>query len=131
VIEAGRGEVYRALYRTATPGGARVTDRLVRTSDHGILAVPALAEELGGVGSDVVIAGEWQPATREVLEAALGTRTRFAQPKAGRGALLGTIAVERGRRGERDEPATMEPVYLRRPSITQPASRAAGPRTGT
>jgi tRNA threonylcarbamoyladenosine biosynthesis protein TsaB len=129
VLEAGRGEVYRALYRAATSGGARVTDQLVRTSDYAILTVPALAEELGAASADVVLAGEWPPALQDTL-AALGIQAQFAQPKVSRAALLGAIAVERGRRGERDEPATMEPVYLRRPNLTQPASRGAGAVTG-
>jgi tRNA threonylcarbamoyladenosine biosynthesis protein TsaB len=129
VLEAGRGEVYRALYHAATSSGRRVTDWLVRTSDYGILAVPALAEELEREGDGVVLAGEWPRALQDAL-VALGTRAHLAQPTASRAALLGAIAVERGRRGERDEPATMEPVYLRRPNITQPASRGAGAVTG-
>ncbi|HEV2237534.1 MAG TPA: tRNA (adenosine(37)-N6)-threonylcarbamoyltransferase complex dimerization subunit type 1 TsaB [Ktedonobacterales bacterium] len=127
LLEAGRGEVYRAFYRRhGAAAGQPVTGDLTRISEYGIVALPALVDEIAGSAVGVVCAGEWQPATRAALEAALGPRARFAQPAASRGALLGGVAAERARRGERDEPATMEPVYLRRPNITQPAPRRAG-----
>jgi tRNA threonylcarbamoyladenosine biosynthesis protein TsaB len=127
LLEAGRGEVYRAFFRSGGAGaGQAVTDQLTRVSDYGIVALPALVDEIAASAVGVVCAGEWQLATRAALEAALGPRARFAERLASRGALLGAIAAARGTRGERDEPATMEPVYLRRPNITQPARRGAG-----
>jgi tRNA threonylcarbamoyladenosine biosynthesis protein TsaB len=127
LLEAGRGEVYRAFYREGDAGGGqRVTRRLARVSEYAIVALPALADEIGGNAASVVCAGEWLPATHAALVEALGSRGRFAEPRASRGALLGAVAAERSERGERDEPATMEPIYLRRPNITQPAQRRAG-----
>jgi tRNA threonylcarbamoyladenosine biosynthesis protein TsaB len=126
LLEAGRGEVYRALYRAGASDGVRITDRFSRMSDYGVVGVPALVEELSREGGSVVLTGEWLPATRDTVATALGMRARFAQPSASRGALLGAIAAERALRGERDEPATIEPIYLRRPNITQPAPRGAG-----
>jgi tRNA threonylcarbamoyladenosine biosynthesis protein TsaB len=127
LLEAGRGEVYRAFYRGgAATVGPRVTRQLARISDYAIVGLGALAEEVGASTASVTFAGEAQPVTRAALVDSLGARARFAEPRASRGALLGAIAAERGERDERDEPATMEPIYLRRPNITQPAQRRAG-----
>jgi tRNA threonylcarbamoyladenosine biosynthesis protein TsaB len=126
LLEAGRGEVYRALYRFGVGGGVQVRQGLVRVTEYAIVGLPALAAELAGLTQGVVCAGECQAATRGALAAELGSRARFVEPVESRGALLADIVTERQQRGERDEPATMEPIYLRRPNITQPAARHTG-----
>jgi tRNA threonylcarbamoyladenosine biosynthesis protein TsaB len=126
LLEAGRGEVYRALYRAVRNSGVRGPEELIRLSEFAIVALPALAAELGALDANVVCAGEWLAATQAALAAEPGLRARFVEPVASRGALLAAIAAGRHERDERDEPATMEPIYLRRPNITRPAERRAG-----
>jgi tRNA threonylcarbamoyladenosine biosynthesis protein TsaB len=134
VLDAGRGEVYAAHYvasapepptdRAATDRAA--TDRAVcvgpglwRTSEPRVVSPADLAATSPG---PVLLSGEWRPATGADLAAAFGPRALFAPALGGRRASwLAALALDRRARGEADEPATIEPRYLRRPAITRSA----------
>lgn len=63
--------------------------------------------------------GSGAVALASVLEERLGSRALVAQgPISSRGAALAALGWRRLSRGERDDPATLQPIYLRRPSIT-------------
>jgi tRNA threonylcarbamoyladenosine biosynthesis protein TsaB len=89
-------------------------------------------EELGARipqdGEATLICGEWRPQTRSSLEVALPAdraSVRFTSPlRIRRGVWLAELALARAARGLRDDAATLEPLYLRRPAIT--ASRKRG-----
>ncbi len=112
VLEAGRGEVYAAPYATPTEDAAGWAP----LADYAVLAPSELA---GQMSEPCVVCGEWRPETRAALEDALGDRVRFASRRELRRATwLAELAFAREALGQRDDPAAVEPLYLRRPAIT-------------
>jgi tRNA threonylcarbamoyladenosine biosynthesis protein TsaB len=112
LLEAGRGQLYAARYATPTAsaeGWAPEDGYLLLTSDE-------LAER---VGVAAAMCGEWRPETRATLETRLSPGVLFASPlETRRAAWLAELALARAARGLYDEPASLEPLYLRRPAIT-------------
>jgi tRNA threonylcarbamoyladenosine biosynthesis protein TsaB len=134
VLEAGRGELYAARYAlraadlvtesAGSPAAAPVwvAGALWRVSEYEVLTPAALAQTTPG---QVLICGEWRAATRLALWEAFGARARFAAELGGRRASwLAALALERRLRGMADEPAKIEPLYLRRPAITVSGKRS-------
>jgi tRNA threonylcarbamoyladenosine biosynthesis protein TsaB len=108
VLDAKKGEVYSALYRTA--GG-----RLERVWDYRAVAPDALAEALVREGP-VVFLGDGVTPFAAVFRQVLGDAARFAPPaqrlpSAVTVADLARAALERG---ESVDPAALVPLYLRR-----------------
>jgi tRNA threonylcarbamoyl adenosine modification protein YeaZ len=118
LLDAGRGEVYAAEYpspATDAAGWAPVGGYLA-------LAPQALAARISG---RALFCGEWRAETQAALRDALGERARFASPLAvRRAAWLAELALARLSSGLSENPATIEPLYLRKPAIT--VSRKAG-----
>jgi len=115
LLEAGRGQVYAACYLPAATavGWAPVGGR----DGYAILTPDELA---GQVEGPALIAGELRPETCAVLAVALCERAQFAAHLASRGASwLAELALERAAGGVADDPMTLEPLYLRKPAITQ------------
>jgi tRNA threonylcarbamoyladenosine biosynthesis protein TsaB len=127
LLEAGRGQVYTARYRS---------DRERQTAEPwkplsgydvltpGELAQRIAAESLVGQSEQqeqpVFFCGEWSPATQAALAAGLGTRARFAAAVGGRRASwLAELALQQAQRGEVSDALSLEPLYLRRPAITK------------
>lgn len=133
VLEAGRGELYAACYRSLedlTPEG-EAQRRLERVGDYQVLEPSALVAHLR-----VILPGEAEAATerlpwlfcgelkqpsRVALQALLGSQGRFAtaHESARRASMLAMLGLQRLRMGQSDDPFTLEPLYLRRPSITR------------
>jgi tRNA threonylcarbamoyladenosine biosynthesis protein TsaB len=123
VLEAGRGEVYTAQYCRGAdrphPDAQRVAEALWRLAPPRVEAPAALAAVLLRAASPVLICGEWRDETRAALEAALGRWAWFANPVASRrSAWLAALAFAAPAGEWTFEPATIEPLYLRRPAIT-------------
>lgn len=127
ILEAGRGEVYAARYdgRRAAAAWRPETHASGAALDSGegdgyMVAPPdALAALVGGRAT---FTGEWRAETQAALTAALGERARFVpQVEARRGVWLAELAAARAAAGRRDDPQTLEPIYLRRPNITTSA----------
>jgi tRNA threonylcarbamoyladenosine biosynthesis protein TsaB len=114
-IDAGKGEVYAAVYRADAEG-------LVRADADGEpwrLPPADLAARLAALGADVVVAGNGA----ERFAGALG---RPLLPTSGPTALsIGRLALLRHRRGESDDLDSAVPLYGRPPDIT--VSKKAGP----
>ena len=110
VLDARKGEVYAALYRTDS-------GRLERLSGYRAVAPAKLAEELGReVDGPVVFLGDGVWTGGEAFVAALGERARLAPlahrlPSAAALGDLGRIALASGRR---DDAASLVPLYVRR-----------------
>lgn len=119
IQEAGRGQVYAATYPTPTLR----PDTWAPLHDYVVVPPAELPATLvPRDGQPVVVCGEWSTATREAIELALGARARFAGPlSARRAAWLAELALARLAQGQYDEPAGIEPLYLRRPAITTSA----------
>jgi tRNA threonylcarbamoyladenosine biosynthesis protein TsaB len=112
LLEAGRGQVYAAAY--ATP--ARTARGWAPRDGYHVMTPAELAMH---IGKSVLFCGEWSEATRGILQEALAERAWFASPLSPRRASwLAELALERVDGGQADDPAALEPLYLRRPAIT-------------
>ncbi len=138
LIEAGRGDLYAACYlfdQMLSEDGL-LTHQMHRLSDYLLLSPPDLADLLlkqipawlalgDGPVPPVLFCGELSRASRAALSSALGDRARFVSPaEAWRHAsMLSLLAGSRLREGRLDDPLSLEPLYLRRPSITTSARK--------
>jgi len=115
VFNAGRGEIATAVYR-------RRRGRWLQAVPEHIDTVEALCS---GVAVRTLFCGEYAPVVTERLRECLGRKAVI--PSAGtrlrRAAFLAELGLKRLTGGDSDDPATLQPVYLRRPSITAPKHR--------
>ncbi len=112
ILEAGRGQLYAACY----PAPASSAAGWAPEDGYQIVTPDELAERIGVAA---VICGEWRPETRARLEGSAAPGMLFASPlEIRRATWLAELALARAARGLYDEPASLEPLYLRRPAIT-------------
>jgi tRNA threonylcarbamoyladenosine biosynthesis protein TsaB len=127
LLEAGRGQVYAARYQPAE--GALGWGPSGGQDGYRILTPAELARLARGT---VTCAGEVRPQTRVLLATALGERLRFARPLAARRASwLAELALARAAVGAADDPLQLEPLYLRKPAITQSTKTAQAVRAAS
>lgn len=110
ILDARKGEVYTALYRTEA-------GRLERLWEPRALAAGDLADELrSAVRGPVVFLGDGVAPFRHVLAGALGAAARFAPPahRLTSAATVGDLGRQALERGETADPATLVPLYVRR-----------------
>ena len=108
VLDARRGEVFFAFYRSV-PGG------VMRLGEHRVGRPEALAAELFAMAEEVLLVGDGAILYRQELEEA-GPRVAFAPatlstPSA---AALVEVAGPRFIREETDRPSDVVPIYLRK-----------------
>jgi tRNA threonylcarbamoyladenosine biosynthesis protein TsaB len=108
VVDARRGEVFFASYRSVPGGVVRSSDPVVGSPDH-------LVAELEALPGEVLVVGNGAMLYRHELEA-LGSRVEIgssvlAHPEA---AILVELAVPRFLREEHDRLVDVVPLYLRR-----------------
>lgn len=117
VLDAGRGEVSTASFQQS-----RAT--LEDSGPPCLMSVEALCAD---VHQSTIFCGEHLPALREHLAAALGDLAHFPAESAlaRRPGNLAELAWKRLARGEADDASTLQPVYLRDPSISR--SKVAAP----
>ncbi len=137
VMEAGRSELYAACYRTSLQVAEREHVRyvLTRTSDYGVFSPLQLAEliqaQTHGLtiqhGSLFLLCGEISAASRQALTTHMQAQglllnnvqsTRHAS-------VLAFLALHQWQEGKVDDPLLLEPLYLRRPSITTSTRKRA------
>jgi tRNA threonylcarbamoyladenosine biosynthesis protein TsaB len=112
LLDAGRGEVYAAEY----PSPATDAAAWAPVGDYLVLAPKELAARITG---RALFCGEWRAETQAALGVALGERARFVSPlSTRRAAWLAELALARLNSGLSENPATIEPLYLRKPAIT-------------
>jgi tRNA threonylcarbamoyladenosine biosynthesis protein TsaB len=125
LLEAGRGQVYAACYIGPDDSAAEWGP----STGYAVLTPKEVAHRVGD-GERALFAGEWGPETRAALETELGERARFASPlRARRAVWLAELALARTAAGQHDDPATLEPLYLRRPAITTSTKVGLAPPT--
>lgn len=111
ILDAGRGEWYWATYG---PGNGRRQDPVAPQlgSPEAVLAT---------LTRSVVLVGETTPEQRALIDARYGRLVTYGDPRlpALRPAALGLLAQQRLAAGERDEPAALQPVYIRRPAAEE------------
>ncbi len=133
LLEAGRAELYAACYlfdeiredNALTYSMRRLSDYLLDSPQN---LAQFLGEHLGSwVGApgqrqlpSVLFCGEISEASRQALAGALPGTSLFGAPllSTRRASVLAALAFERYQSGILDDPMLLEPLYLRRPSIT-------------
>jgi tRNA threonylcarbamoyladenosine biosynthesis protein TsaB len=134
VLEAGRAELYAASYRCEQVSGedGRVDNHLRRLSDYLLVTPAQLASALGEQGgkelnrparrkaAPVLFCGELSTTSRQALQAEMREECFFAGAvrSVRRASMMGMLAMQRLQEGKIDDPMLLEPLYLRRPSIT-------------
>ncbi|MBU0493295.1 MAG: tRNA (adenosine(37)-N6)-threonylcarbamoyltransferase complex dimerization subunit type 1 TsaB [Chloroflexi bacterium] len=115
LLDARRGEFATARYRTQRQRWARQDDARLATLDEICI----------GVDRRTLFCGEFAPAVTEELKQRLGSLARFASPSDSlrRAGVLAELAWARWQAHDTDDPDDLEPIYLRRPPITEPGSR--------
>lgn len=122
LLDAGRGEVSTSKFRHIA-GAARL-----ETMEPAIMGIEQLCD---AIKEPTVFCGEYLPAARDAIVERLGARAVCPPDSAliRRPSCLAELGWQRLRRGEGEDAASIQPVYLRPPSITQPKARA-GPSAG-
>ena len=112
VLSAGRGRLAWALYRTRGTRWQRLTPYANSTPEE--MAAAVLASETN-VGT--LFCGEINRETASVLTEALGGAASVAPAAAGvrRASYLAELALQRAQRGESDDPATLQAIYVPHP----------------
>jgi tRNA threonylcarbamoyladenosine biosynthesis protein TsaB len=132
VMEAGRGELYAACYLFDESGEAgqlsydmrRLSDYLLESPTQLKEYVLAHHSEWAGVPGEremppMLFCGEMSEASRAALSAQLPESFFLTPMQSTRHAVtLATLALHRFHSGIVDDPLLLEPLYLRRPSIT-------------
>lgn len=90
-------------------------DRLVTLVEEQIIDP---AEMSSRITSQVIFCGEMEPELVTLLRQELGEKARFLSSRLRRPGYLCELGWQRLRAGERDDLATLQPVYLKKPSIT-------------
>jgi tRNA threonylcarbamoyladenosine biosynthesis protein TsaB len=106
-LDAGKEQVYARLFGAAT-------------SEDWVLEPAALVERVRAVTSVVVLGGTGADRYRAIFTAALGEAAVRAQVAGPSAVSVGTLALERFRRGETDDLGRAVPSYGRPPDITTP-----------
>ena len=133
VMEAGRGELYAACYLSdEVVEAGRLGYDMQRLSDYLLEAPAQLKErvnEWAGVPGErelpaVLFCGEMSEASREALISQLPEGSFLPSVLSTRHAVtLATLAFSRLHSGLVDDPLLLEPLYVRRPSITTSARK--------
>ena len=130
VMEAGRAELYAACYRTSLQTTVRgdASYILTRASEYGVFTPVQITEllqeqtngwlEQFGIQQTqpFLICGEMSEASRQALSTQSLFLTNLASTR--HASVLASLALQRWQEGSVDDPLLLEPLYLRRPSIT-------------
>ena len=133
ILEAGRSELYAACYVSDDlANNGEIIYQLRQLSDYLLLApdhLSAYLQEQASIWFGIpgeralptfLFCGELSAASRQALYASMQEQSLFVENvQATRHAsVLAMLAFQRLRNGEEDDPLFLEPLYLRRPSIT-------------
>ena len=113
IYNAGRGEIATAMYQMKG-------DRWRRLATEHITTVDALE-----ITDRTIFCGELVSAIAPRLRSMFGELAMIAAPAARlrRASFLAELGQMRLANGDSDDPVTLQPLYLRRPSITTPRHR--------
>lgn len=141
VMEAGRSELYASCYRTTLQMTEHGYSRyaLTQISEYGVFSPLQLAELLqeqirgemhGSTTQQMVpflLCGEISEAARQVLSAHMQAQGLFLNnvQSTRHASVLASLALQHWQEGKSDDPLLLEPLYLRRPSITTSTRKRA------
>jgi len=109
VSNAGRGEIAAALYSAKGDKWQRITDEHITT-------VEALCNQ---TAEKTLFCGEFAPSIAAELEERLDGKAVVASAQTPRVVSLAMLGNLRLDKGDGDDPTTLQPLYLRRPPITE------------
>jgi len=109
VFNARRGDIATALYQ-------KRDNKWQQLMPEHITTVDALDSE---ITEKTLFCGEYLPAIADELKKKLNEKAVIAPDKPRRAGLMAELAKERLEARDCDNPATLQPLYLRRPAITQ------------
>jgi tRNA threonylcarbamoyl adenosine modification protein YeaZ len=109
IFNARRGEIATALYQKRDNKWQQLTPEHITT-------VEALDSE---ITEKTLFCGEYLAEIAGQLKEKLKDKAVIAPPRPRRASLLSELAKERLKAGDYDNPATLQPLYLRRPAITR------------
>ena len=118
IFNAGRDEISCAIYQLK--GG--------QWQCLAPASLSTIAELCSRINETTIFCGEPTPVMLEEIRAGLGEMA-VIPPPAGmlrRPAFLAELGAKRIMSGDTDDMATLQPIYLRHPHISQPKSRGAG-----
>ena len=113
VFNAGRGEIAIALYQKTNSGWRTLAPGHITT-------VAALTNE---IGEKTLFCGEYVATIARELKKVLKAKAVIAPAELRSAASLIELAIPRIEADDYDDPATLQPIYLRRPHITKPKRR--------
>ena len=113
VFNAGRGEIAVALYQKKDNEWRRLAPEHITTVD-------ALANE---ITEKTIFCGEYVANIANQFKAKLKEKAVIAPDRMRSAVSLIELAKPRIDAGDYDDPATLQPIYLRRPAITKPKRR--------
>jgi len=112
IFNAAKGEIATAIYQ-------RKNNRWRQLVTEYITTVETLCSQ---ITNQTIFCGEFIPAIATQLKKRLGQKAIIAAPAARlrRAGFLAELGQQRLEAGDYDNPATLQPIYLRRPHITKP-----------
>lgn len=144
LMEAGRGELYSACYtsKAIADSAGSLSYQRQRLGDYEMLSPALIATQVReqanawfGVPGErqmppCLFCGEISAASRRALLDEMQEQALFVDRLEAirRASVLATLAMQRLHAGQQDDPLLLEPLYLRRPSIT--ASKRKRPLLG-
>jgi tRNA threonylcarbamoyl adenosine modification protein YeaZ len=113
IFNAGRGEIAAAIYQKNDNNWRQLVAEHITTLD-------ALCS---GITTKTVFCGEFIPQLASELKKKLKERAIVAATDPPRARLLAALGKRRLDAGDHDNPISLQPLYLRRPAITQAKHR--------
>lgn len=107
IVDARKGEIYTALYKNVEGGGVE------QLTPHQVLSPSALIE--GIPPQETVFLGDGVEVYGGIIKEQLGEQALFAPPHLRflRGTTVAELGLKRIMRGERDDIASLVPIYVR------------------
>ncbi len=115
IFNAGRGEIATAIYQKKHSEWRQLIAEQITT-------VETLCSQ---ITTKTMFCGEFIPLIATQLRKQLKQKAVIPSPTTGlrRASFLAELGLKRLKAGDYDNPATLQPLYLRRPAITQPKHR--------
>ena len=115
IFNAGRGEIATAIYQKKDNEWRQLI------AEH-ITTVETLCSQ---ITTKTIFCGEFIPLIATQLRKQLKQKAVIPPPATGlrRASFLAELGLKRLKAGDYDNPATLQPLYLRRPAITKPKHR--------
>jgi tRNA threonylcarbamoyl adenosine modification protein YeaZ len=113
IFNAGRGEIATAIYQ-------RQDNKWLQLVAEHITTIDSLCS---GITTKTIFCGEFIPQVASELRKHLGEKAVIATTQLSQARLLAELGKQRLEAGDYDSPTTLQPLYLRRPAITQAKHR--------